>query len=34
VHALVDGKGDVRCVRVGSVHVEDYAAIKAIVSGG
>ncbi len=32
VHALVDGKGDVRCVRVGSVHVEDYAAIKAILA--
>ena len=33
VHALVDGNGMLRCVRVGSVHTEDYAAIKAIISG-
>ncbi len=34
VHALVDGNGNLRCVRVGSVHTEDYAAIKTIISGG
>jgi thiol-disulfide isomerase/thioredoxin len=34
VHALVDGKGKLRCVRVGAVHDEDYAAIKAIIAGG
>ena len=33
VHALVDGNGMLRCVRVGSVHIEDYAAIKSIISG-
>ena len=33
VHALVDGNGMLRCVRVGSVHTEDYAAIKSIISG-
>jgi hypothetical protein len=31
---LVDGKGKLRCVRVGAVHDEDYAAIKAIIAGG
>jgi len=34
VHALLDPQGALRCVRVGAVHDEDYAAIKAIVSGG
>jgi thiol-disulfide isomerase/thioredoxin len=34
VHALIDGDNHVRCVRVGSVHQEDYAAIKAIIAGG
>jgi thiol-disulfide isomerase/thioredoxin len=34
VHALVDGNGKLRCVRVGAVHDEDYAAIKAIIAGG
>jgi thiol-disulfide isomerase/thioredoxin len=34
VHALVDGNGKLRCVRTGSVHDEDYGAIKAILLGG
>ena len=34
VHALVDRQGKLRCVRVGAVHDEDYAAIKAIIAGG
>lgn len=34
VHALVDGNGKLRCVRTGSVHDEDYGAVKAILSGG
>lgn len=34
VHALVDGNNKLRCVRVGAVHDEDYAAIKAIIAGG
>jgi thiol-disulfide isomerase/thioredoxin len=33
VHALVDGSGNLRCVRVGSVHDEDYGAVKAMLSG-
>jgi len=33
VHALVDGSGNLRCLRVGSVHDEDYGAVKAILSG-
>lgn len=34
VHALVDDSAHVRCVRVGSVHDEDYAAVKALLAGG
>lgn len=34
VHALVDGNGKLRCVRTGSVHDEDYGAVKAILTGG
>ncbi len=34
VHALVDAKGQLRCVRTGSVHDQDYGAIKAILLGG
>jgi thiol-disulfide isomerase/thioredoxin len=34
IHALVDPKGDLRCVRVGAIHGHDYAAVKALVSGG
>lgn len=33
VHALVDGNGKLRCVRTGSVHDQDYGAIKAILLG-
>ena len=33
VHALVDSSNHLRCVRVGSVHDEDYAAIKALLAG-
>jgi thiol-disulfide isomerase/thioredoxin len=33
VHALVDSDGQVRCVRTGSVHDEDYGSIKSILSG-
>lgn len=31
VHALVDPKGDLRCVRVGSVGANDYGTIKSII---
>jgi thiol-disulfide isomerase/thioredoxin len=34
VHALVDPQGSLHCVRVGSVHEEDYGAIKTILTGG
>lgn len=33
IHALVDGHGNLRCLRVGSVHDEDYGAVKSILSG-
>jgi thiol-disulfide isomerase/thioredoxin len=33
VHALIDGSGNLRCLRVGSVHDEDYGAIKTMLSG-
>lgn len=33
VHALVDADDQVRCVRVGSVHDEDYGAVKALLTG-
>jgi len=33
VHALVDSAGNLRCLRVGAVHEEDYGAVKAILSG-
>jgi thiol-disulfide isomerase/thioredoxin len=33
VHALVDGSGNLRCLRVGSVHDEDYGAVKTMLSG-
>lgn len=33
VHALVDGNGNLRCLRVGSVHDEDYGAVKTMLSG-
>jgi thiol-disulfide isomerase/thioredoxin len=34
VHALIDGSGGIRCVRVGSVGDESYAAVKTILAGG
>lgn len=34
IHALVDPEGNLRCVRVGAISGQDYAAVKAIVSGG
>jgi thiol-disulfide isomerase/thioredoxin len=32
VHALVDGAGWLRCVRVGAVHEQDYAAVKGFLA--
>lgn len=34
IHALVDPQGDLRCVRVGAISGQDYAAIKSILTGG
>jgi thiol-disulfide isomerase/thioredoxin len=34
IHVLIDPRGMVRCVRVGSVHDRDYGAVKAILSSG
>lgn len=34
VHALVDGSGYIRCVRVGSVGDQAFGAVKAILAGG
>jgi thiol-disulfide isomerase/thioredoxin len=33
VHALVDADNNLRCVRVGSVHEEDYGSVKALLTG-
>lgn len=33
IHAFVDGAGNLRCLRVGAVHDEDYGAIKAMLTG-
>lgn len=33
IHVLVDPKGDVRCVRVGSIKQENYGAVRELVSG-
>lgn len=33
VHALIDGAGSLRCLRVGAVHDEDYGAVKTLLSG-
>jgi hypothetical protein len=30
VHALVDASGWVRCVRVGAIHEQDYAAVRSV----
>jgi thiol-disulfide isomerase/thioredoxin len=32
IHALVDGAGWLRCVRVGAIHEQDYAAVKGLLS--
>jgi thiol-disulfide isomerase/thioredoxin len=32
IHALVDGSGWLRCVRVGAVHEQDYAAVRALLA--
>lgn len=34
IHALVDAEGQVRCVRVGAVHEEDYGAVRQLLRGG
>jgi hypothetical protein len=34
VHALIDGAGNLRCLRVGAVHDEDYGAVKSLLAGG
>ena len=33
IHALIDGNGNLRCLRVGAVHDEDYGAVKAFLTG-
>lgn len=33
IHALIDPKGDLRCVRVGAVHEGSYGAVKAMLQG-
>jgi hypothetical protein len=33
IHALVDASGWLRCVRVGAIHEQDYAAVKAVLGG-
>ncbi len=34
IHALVDPQGHLRCVRVGAISPQDYAAVKSILAGG
>lgn len=34
IHALIDPQGMLRCVRVGAISGQDYAAVKAILAGG
>jgi thiol-disulfide isomerase/thioredoxin len=34
VHVLVDAQDMIRCLRVGSVHDEDYGAVKALLTSG
>jgi thiol-disulfide isomerase/thioredoxin len=34
VHALVDPQGALRCVRVGSIHQQDYGAVRDLIRGG
>jgi len=33
IHALVDASGWLRCVRVGAIHEQDYAAVKGLLTG-
>jgi thiol-disulfide isomerase/thioredoxin len=33
IHVLIDASGNLRCLRVGAVHDEDYGAIKSMLSG-
>ena len=33
IHALVDPKGHLRCVRVGAIHSRDYGQVKQLLSG-
>jgi thiol-disulfide isomerase/thioredoxin len=33
IHALVDAAGWLRCVRVGAIHEQDYAAVKGLLGG-
>ncbi len=32
IHALVDGSGWLRCIRVGAIHEQDYAAVKGLLA--
>jgi hypothetical protein len=32
VHAMVDASGWLRCVRVGAIHEQDYAAVKGLLA--
>lgn len=34
IHVLIDGGGQVRCVRVGAIHEHDYGAVRALLAGG
>ncbi|MBL8953284.1 MAG: TlpA family protein disulfide reductase [Myxococcaceae bacterium] len=34
IHVLVDPDGWLRCVRVGSIHQENYGSVRALISGG
>ena len=34
IHVLVDPDGYLRCVRVGSIHQENYGAVRALIAGG
>jgi thiol-disulfide isomerase/thioredoxin len=34
IHVLVDPAGYLRCVRVGSIHQENYGAVRALIAGG
>jgi len=34
IHVLIDPDGALRCVRVGSIHQENYGAVRALIAGG